>query len=141
MACKIAEFNLTCMYPWFAIVGMVLVLAIVIRDLALVKTVSASPQHSWKAAKNQWSVTVNLTQVPTTFKTKVKYLTDVLDDVLVNYQAGSQMSYKIRIKAGVHVYDYGHHGCFSSARLVLHLIDIGLADVFKAKTIDITLLE
>lgn len=92
--------------------------------------------------QTRWDVTVSLTENPKTFQKKVLYLLEVIEDVLKHHQRHRPLiGYKLVVKIGTHTYDYSYYELFNAAQLVMHLIEIGLNDVFKQKTIDITLIE
>ena len=146
MACRIAELTLNCMYPWFIVVAIVLILSLLVRDLVGAKPIvpvtkqEKVPPVKW-SPKKPWTISIPLPEAPRSFAGKVKYLSRMLEDVLVNYKAGMDVLDKVIVKVGDKTMEFTQRGCFTPDRIVQHLIEAGLTEVFKAKIIDITLFE
>ena len=136
MACKVTE---TWMYPWFIVVTIALVMAILVRELAPVRRTDAGYTAKWHG--QEWNVSITLKHTPRSFRDRVSYLAKVVDAVMVNYGSGRRMSYRVRIRVGGDTHEFREYGCFNSAKVVLYLIDVGLIKVFKGKMIDICLIE
>lgn len=69
------------------------------------------------------------------FKQRVAYLSEVLDDALANFVGN--FGYRLHVVVGEQTRSIHDYGPFTACRIVLMLIDIGLNEVFKHRLVEI----
>lgn len=162
MAYRITDFDYDYMAFW-VVITCIAIFAISFFILAMEKTADAAPVKPKKIPRRNkpvskrddysvvWieqtkgsyrlNVTLRTDMVNATMGTQVRYLQNVFDQIFTNFIGGYYMGYRMVITYGDKSAEFSDFGCFTPAKLILFLLEMGLPEAYKSDNIGIDLLD